>query len=123
MGALAKTDNTSRRQTVPCAAPVMVDAGQFWCTEYGAEVSIEELMLAGVHSPLIVGTGVDVYFELDGLLAIETRAVVTQAEEGRVTLRFLDLSPESARDLEHFVSGGFQSGTHIRKRTLVSSVA
>jgi hypothetical protein len=97
----------------------MVDAGQFWCTGHGAEVSSEELTLGDVGSPLAVGTGVDVYFELDGLVAVEARAVVTQAEEGRVTLRFLDLAPESARELERYVSGGFQSSTHIRRQALV----
>jgi len=118
MSALPNVDNTARRQSVPCAAPVMVDAGQFWCTGHGAEVSNEELTLADVRSPLAVGTGVDVYFELDGLLAIEARAVVTQAEEGRVTLRFLDLAPDTARELERYVSGGFQSSTHIRRYAL-----
>jgi hypothetical protein len=96
----------------------MVDAGQFWCTGQGAEVSSEELTLADMRSPLAVGTGVDVYFELDGLLAIEARAVVTQAKEGRVTLRFLDLAPESARELERYISGTFQSSTHIRRHAL-----
>jgi len=119
MGALPNVDNTARRHSVPCAAPVMVDAGQFWCTGHGAEVSNEELTLADVRSPLAVGTGVDVYFELDGLVAIEARAVVTQAEEGRVTLRFLDLAPDAARELERYVSGGFQSSTHIRRNALV----
>ena len=118
MGALPNTDNTARRQSVPCEAPVMVDAGQFWCTGHGAEVSNEELTLADVRSPLAVGTGVDVYFELAGLVAIEARAVVTQAEEGRTTLRFLDLAPEFARELERFVSGGFQSSTQIRRHML-----
>jgi hypothetical protein len=119
MGALPTNDNIARRSSVPCAAaPVMVDTGQFWCTGHGAEVSNEELTLADVGAPLTVGTGVDVYFELDGLVAVEARAVVTQADRGRVTLRFLDLPPESARELERYVAGGFQSSTHIRRQAL-----
>jgi hypothetical protein len=118
MGALSITNDTARRPSVPCAAPVMVDAGQFWSTVHGAEVSTEDLTLTDVGAPLVVGTGVDVYFELAGLVAIEARAVVTQAEGGRVTLRFLDLAPESASALERFVSGGFHSSTHIRSRSV-----
>jgi hypothetical protein len=118
MGALPITDHTAQRRSVPCAAPVMVDTGQFWCTEHGSEVSHEELTLTDVRSPLAVGTGVDVYFELDGLVAVEARAVVTQAEKGRVTLRFLDLAPALARELERYVSGNFLSSTHIRRHTL-----
>jgi hypothetical protein len=96
----------------------MVDAGQFWCTEHGAEVSTEELTLTDVRAPLLLGTGVDVYFELGGLVAIEARAVVTQTDGRRATLRFLDLDPEAARALQAYVSGGFHSSTHIRQRTL-----
>jgi hypothetical protein len=96
----------------------MVDAGQFWCRGHGAEVSTEELTITDVHSALLVGTGVDVYFELGGLVAIEARAVVTQAESGRVTLHFLDLDPESVHALESYVAGGFHSSTHIRQRSL-----
>jgi hypothetical protein len=96
----------------------MVDAGQFWCTGHGAEISTEELTLTGLHSPLLVGTGVDVYFELAGFVAIEARAVVTQADEGRVTLHFLDLDPQSVHELASYVAGGFHSNTHIRRRAL-----
>ncbi|HMJ53140.1 MAG TPA: hypothetical protein VK540_13730 [Polyangiaceae bacterium] len=101
----------------------MVDAGQFWCTGHGAEVSTEELTLIDVPSPLIVGTGVDVYFELGGLVAIETRAVVTHAEEGRATLHFLDLDPQSVHELESYVSGDFQSNTRIRRRMIPARLA
>lgn len=97
----------------------MVDAGQFWFTEHGAEVSTEELTLTDVRTPLLLGTGVDVYFELGGLVAIETRAVVTEAQGKRATLRFLELDPEAERALEAYVSGGFHSSTQIRKRPLM----
>jgi hypothetical protein len=119
MSALANTtDEGARRPSAPCEAPVMVDAGQFWCTGHGAEVSTEELTVIDVHSPLAVGTGVDLYFELGGQVAIEGRAVVTRAEADRVTLHFLDLDAESVHALEDYVSGGFHSSTHIRQRTL-----
>ena len=118
MGALKVTSEAARRPSVPCAAPVMVDAGQFWCTGHGAEVSTEELTVTDVHSPFEVGTGVDLYFELGGLVAIEGRAVVTRTEADRVTLQFLDLDPEARDALEDYVSGGFQSSTHIRQRSL-----
>lgn len=96
----------------------MVDAGQFWCTGHGAEVSTEELTVTDVHSPLVVGTGVDLYFELAGTIAIEGRAVVTRADADRVTLHFLDLDPEAVHALEDYVSGDLHSSTHIRQRTL-----
>ena len=118
MGALTIANEPARRHSVPCEAPVMVDAGQFWCTGQGAEVSTEELTVTDVHSPFEVGTGVDLYFELGGLVAIEGRAVVTRAEADRVTLHFLDLDPEARSALEDYVSGGFQSSTHIRHRSL-----
>lgn len=98
----------------------MVDAGHFWCTGHGAEVSAEEITLSDVQSPLLLGTGVDLYFELGGLVAIETRAVVTRAEGRTVTLRFLDLDPDLVHALEDFIAGRFHSSTHIRQRTLVS---
>lgn len=118
MGALTIANEPARRHSVPCEAPVMVDAGQFWCTGHGAEVSTEELTVTDVRSPLEVGTGVDLYFELGGLVAIEARAVVTRAELDSVTLHFLDLDPEAVQALEDYVSGGFQSSTHIRQRSL-----
>jgi hypothetical protein len=96
----------------------MVDAGQFWCTGHGAEVSTEELTVIDVRSPLAVGTGVDLYFELGGQVAIEGRAIVTRAEADRVTLHFLDLDPEAVEALESYVSGGFHSNTRIRTRAL-----
>jgi hypothetical protein len=98
----------------------MVDAGQFWCTGRGAEVSTEELTLTRVRAPLLVGTGVDVYFELANFVAIEARAVVTHAEAGRITLHFLDLDPQSVHELASYVAGGFHSSTHIRRRTLAA---
>jgi hypothetical protein len=98
----------------------MVDAGHFWCTGHGAEVSPEEITLRDVQSPLLLGTGVDLYFELGGLVAIETRAVVTRTEGRMVTLRFLDLDPDAAHALEDFIAGRFHSSTHIRQRTLAS---
>jgi hypothetical protein len=97
----------------------MVDAGQFWCTEHGTEVSAEELTLTDVRAPLLLGTGVDVYFELGGFVAIEARAVVTQADGHRATLRFLDLGREAERALDAYVSGGFHSSTHIRQRAVI----
>jgi hypothetical protein len=118
MGALPIASEETPRRSVPCDGPVMVDAGQFWCTEHGAEVSAEELILTDLSAPLLLGTGVDVYFELGGFVAIEARAVVTQAEGHRATLRFLDLDPEALRAIEAYVSGGFHSSTHIRARTL-----
>jgi hypothetical protein len=118
MSAVPITEESTTHHSVPCEAPVMVDAGQFWCTGHGAEISTEELTVTDVHSSLEVGTGVDVYFELGGLVAIEGRAVVTRAEEDRVTLHFLDLDPESIHALEDYVSGGFHSSTHIRQRSL-----
>jgi hypothetical protein len=96
----------------------MVDAGPFWCTGHGAEVSTEELTVSDVYLPLGVGTGVDVYFELGGLVAIEGRAVVTRVEGARITFQFLDLDPQAVEALENYVSGGFHSSTHIRTRTL-----
>jgi len=96
----------------------MVDAGQFWCTGQGAEVSTEELIVTDVHSPFVVGTDVDLYFELGGQVAIEGRAVVTRAEADRVTLHFLDLDREAMHALEDYVSGSFHSCTQIRQRTL-----
>jgi len=96
----------------------MLDAGQFWCTGHGAEVSTEDLTITDVHSPFEVGTGVDLYFELGGLVAIEGRAVVTHADADSVTLHFLDLDPEARNALEDFVSGDLHSSTHIRQRTL-----
>jgi hypothetical protein len=120
MGALPITVEPARRHSVPCEAPVIVDAGQFWCKGHGAEVSTEGLTLTDVCSPLIVGTGVDVYFELGGAVAIETRAVVTQAEGDRVTLHFLDLDPQSAHDLESYVAGGLESSTQIRRAPLAA---
>jgi hypothetical protein len=119
MGALPISAN-SARHSAPCDAPVMVDAGHFWCTGHGAEVSTEEITLSDLQSPLLLGTGVDLYFELGGMVAIETRAVVTRIEDRRVTLRFLDLDPDAAHSLEDFISGRFHSSTHIRQRTLVS---
>jgi PilZ domain len=118
MRAAVITNESARGHSVPCAAPVMVDAGQFWCTGHGAEVSTEELTVTDVRSPIEVGTGVDVYFELDGLVAIEGRAVVTRAEADRVTLQFLDLDADAVHALEDYVSGGFHSSTHIRQRPL-----
>jgi hypothetical protein len=120
MGALPITANTAVRQSAPCEAPVMVDAGYFWCTGHGAEVSTEDLTLTDLRSSLLVGTGVDVYFELGGFVAIEARAVVTRAEGGRVTLHFLDLDPQSIDALESYVAGGLHSGTHIRQRALAA---
>jgi PilZ domain len=118
MGALPNTINASARQSAPCEAPVMVDAGHFWCTAHAIDVSTEELTMTDVQSALLQGTGVDIYFELGGLVAIEARAVVTRVEGHRVTLRFLDLDAEAARALDAYVSGGFHSSTHIRQRTL-----
>lgn len=103
---------------MPCEAPVMVDAGHFWCTGRGAEVSTEELLLTDVGSPLLVGAGVDVYFELAGAIAIEARAVVTRAKGRQATLRFVDLDVESLRALETYTSGGSHSSTRIRRRVL-----
>jgi hypothetical protein len=119
MGALPISAD-SARHSAPCEAPVMVDAGQFWCTGHGAEVSTEEITLRDVQSPLLLGTGVDVYFELGGLVAIETRAVVIRAEGRGVTLRFLDLHPDQAHALADFVAGRFHSSTRIRQRVLSS---
>jgi len=96
----------------------MVDAGEFWCTEHGAEVSSAELTLTNVRAPLLLGTGVDVYFELGAFVAIEARAVVTQADGHRATLRFLNLDPDAKRALEAYVSGSFHSSTRIRQRVL-----
>jgi hypothetical protein len=118
MGEVAITHGSARHQSVPCEAPVMVDAGQFWCTGHGAAVSTEELTVTDVHSPFEVGTGVDLYFELGGLVAIEGRAVVTRAEADSVTLHFLDLDPEAVHALEDYVSGDLHSNTHIRHRAL-----
>src|SRR5688500_17827935 len=117
MGALPITAD-SARHSAPCEAPVMVDAGRFWCTGHGAEISTEEITLREVESPLLLGTGVDLYFELGGVVAVETRAVVTRAEGRRITLRFLDLHPDQAHAIEDFVAGRFHSSTHIRKRAL-----
>jgi hypothetical protein len=97
----------------------MVDAGYFWCTGHSSEVSSEELTLNDVQTPLLPGTGVDIYFELAGLIPIETRAVVTQSEGRRATLRFLDLDADALRALEGYVSGDFLSSTRIRTRTLI----
>jgi len=99
----------------------MVDAGQFWCTGRCSDVSTEELTLTDVRSSLPPGTGVDVYFELAGLVAIEARAVVIRIEGPRITLRFLDLDSASVDALESYVSGGFHSSTHIRQRPLASA--
>jgi len=118
MGVLPITDEPTRHDSAPCEAPVMVDAGRFWCTGHSAEVSAEDLTLDNVQLPLDVGTGVDVYFELGALAAIEGRAVVTRADAGRVTLHFLDLDPEAVHALETYVSGGLRSSTQIRARTL-----
>jgi len=118
MAPLPIANEATLRPSAPCEAPVMVDAGQFWCTEHGTEVSAEELTLTDVRAPLLLGTGVDVYFELGGFVAIEARAVVIQTDGHRATLRFLDLDPEAARALEAYVSGGFHSSTHIRQRTV-----
>ena len=106
------------RRTAPCEAPVLVDAGYFWCTGHGAEVSAEDLTLCDLPSQLLLGTGVDVYFELGGYVAIEARAVVTHSDGHQATLRFLDLAREAERALETYVSGGFHSSTHIRQRTV-----
>ncbi|MET0594088.1 MAG: hypothetical protein ABW133_15415 [Polyangiaceae bacterium] len=119
MGALPIAAGPARH-SAPCEAPVMVDAGRFWCTGHGAEVSTEEITLSDVESPLLLGTGVDLYFELGGMVAIETRAVVTRAEGRLITLRFLDLNPDHAHALEDFVAGRFHSSTHIRQRVLAS---
>jgi hypothetical protein len=118
MGALPNTFDSSRRPSAPCEAPVMLDAGYFWCTSHSTEVSPEELILDDLVSPILPGTGVDIYFELAGLIPIETRAVVTQSEGHRATLRFLDLDANAVRALEGYVSGNFlsSSSTRIRKR-------
>jgi hypothetical protein len=98
----------------------MVDSGQFWFTGHGAELSTEELTLTDVHedAPLLPGTGVDIYFELGAMAAIDTRAVVTKSDGRRVTFRFLDLDPAAERALDAYVSGDFYSSTRIRQRTL-----
>ena len=121
MGALTRTVDNAGRYSAHCETPVMLDAGQFWCTERAEEVSTDELTLADIHAPLVVGTGVDLYFELAGIFAIETRGVVVRVEGSRATIRFLDLDDDAQRALESYVSGAYFSSTRIRQRPLAAN--